>query len=122
LPLLLGGQTAGCLYIASTEKHYFNQARIELLQTYVDLLIVAFEEDDFYDFEQIELELMPPYEVQQPFLIQFRQQVTQLMLQSAAQEEPLTRQEAELQIWKAIEEKLLYIALNPSQEGADKKA
>jgi hypothetical protein len=121
LPLLLGGQTAGCLYIASTEKHYFNQARIELLQAYVDLLIVAFEEDDFYHFEQIELELMPPYEAQQPFLIQFRQQVTQLMLQSAAQEEPLTRQEAELQIWKEIEEKLLYIALNP-QEGADKKA
>ena len=121
LPLLLGDQTAGCLYVASTEKNYFNQARIEVLQTYVDLLIVAFEEEDFYRFEQIELELMPTYEVQQSFLAQFRQHVAQHMIQSAQQGKSLTRQEAELQVWQEIEEKLLYIALNP-QEEADKKA
>ncbi len=120
-PLLLSGQTAGCLYIASTQKHYFSQAHLDLIQAYVDLLIVAFEAEDFYHFQQIELELIPTYEVQQPYLAQFRQRVEQLMIQSTQEKKPVTRPQAELYVWQELEAELLYLALHPQPVDLSRK-
>ena len=112
-PLLLGDQTAGCLYVTSIRQQYFSQAYLDLIQAYVDLLVIAFEEADFYVFHQIELELMPPYSIQQPYLLQFRQRVAQKMIVSANEKKPLTRQMAELEVWQELENELLYVALHP---------
>jgi GAF domain len=116
-PLLLGDQTAGCLYVASTRQQYFSQMHLDLIQAYVDLLVVAFEADDFYFFQQIELELMPLYSVQQHYLLQFHQQVVQRMIQSTHEQKPLTRQSAEIEVWQALESELLYLALHPQPVG-----
>ncbi|HTK06709.1 MAG TPA: GAF domain-containing protein [Ktedonobacteraceae bacterium] len=112
-PLLLGDQTAGCLSLTCTQKYTFTQAHLDLIQAYTDLLTVAFEISDFYSFPEIELELMPPHALQQPYLAQFRQRVTQHTIQSAQQQLPLTRAQAELSVWQTLEEDLLYLALHP---------
>ncbi|GCE18098.1 GAF domain-containing protein [Dictyobacter kobayashii] len=59
-PILLSDYTAGTLYIASTQCHYFTQPHLDLIQCYVDLLVLAFEAEGFYALSTLELGIMPP--------------------------------------------------------------
>lgn len=116
LPLLLGDQIAGCLYITSIHEHYFTQAHVKLLQDYAALLVVSFEPGEFFSFDQIELELMPPLVEQQHYVRQFKQRVRQLLARSRKEGKRVSSSEVELQVVRKLEEQLLFLALHPSSE------
>ncbi len=106
-PILLSGRIAGSLCIISTQPDYFSQTRLELIQDYVDLLVIAFDQSDFYRMEDINLHVMPPHHIQQPLLTTVQQQVNQRMIDSTRDGLPLTRLQIELRVWQELEKILL---------------
>jgi hypothetical protein len=74
------------------------------------LLVLAFEDDDFYNLNQIALGVMPPCEQQHPYFARFQERVSQLLIQSSLNKELLTRSQAEIKIWQELEAELLYLA------------
>ena len=50
-PLLLADSAAGAFCVASTQKDYFTQFHLDLLQCYTNLFVLAFENCDFYDLK-----------------------------------------------------------------------
>lgn len=109
-PILLAGSAAGCLSLVSTQKNYFSQDFKKLLQEYIDLLALAFTEDEFYDLQDMQLGLMPPVAVQQSCIASFQERVKDCMLQKARANEPVQRRIAELLVWQQIEDELLHHA------------
>ena len=108
-PILLDSRVAGALYIASVQNSYFSLARQNLLANYADLMALAFEPEDYYDLQKIELSIMPPFRIQQPLLADFQNRVLRQML--AQDRYPLTRIQAERIVWQELEEELFYHAL-----------
>ncbi|MBA2287809.1 MAG: GAF domain-containing protein [Ktedonobacteraceae bacterium] len=115
-PLMLAGRIAGCLCLSSTQQHYFNEPRLDLIRLYGELLMLAFELDSFYELEQIELGIMPPGFRQQRYLASFQQSVVQHMLQAARNHEILSRPQAEKLAWWEIEDALLRLAFKQGEE------
>lgn len=106
-PIMQADRTAGCLLIISSQAHYFNQVRVDLMKCYADLLSLAFEPEEFYDLGQIELGIMPDIQTQQGYLADFQQRVIQKMLQAAQSKQSFTRLQAELLVWQELEQELL---------------
>jgi len=107
-PILMAGHAAGCLYIASTRRDYFSHPRLALIQCYTDLMVLSFEEYDFYSLDKIELRVMPERHKQQSHIIGLQQNIIQKMLRSAQAGRAITRPEAELLVWQETEETLLH--------------
>jgi len=104
-PILFTGRLAGCLLISSTQPNYFlSPARLSLIQSYADLVALAFESEDFYESQDIELQMMPSHEVQKNYFANFRQRVTQVM-----KEHPAHNLQAEQMVWQQLEEELLQL-------------
>jgi hypothetical protein len=110
-PILLADLVAGCLCIASTQPYYFTQERLDLLQRYTDLMVLAFDPDKFHALDNVALGIMPDRRLQQPLIASFQQRVTQRMIQASRQEQRLTRPQAEALIWQELEEELLALQL-----------
>jgi hypothetical protein len=108
-PILLADRAAGCLGIACTRRNYFTQLHMDLIQHYVDLLVLAFEEREFYPLHDIELGIMPPASGQRPILASFQRRVTGRIIDASLKREPLTRLQAEQEVWQEIEGELLRI-------------
>jgi GAF domain len=106
-PLLYFDQVAGALAIFSTQRNYFTPAHMELMQNYAELLVLAFEPDQFYPLSEIGLGIMPPNQTQQPYLRSFQSRVTDIMIEAEKNHQELKRTEAELQVWKELEGILL---------------
>lgn len=105
-PIMRAGLIAGCLLVSCTQPDYFvSIERQTLLQYYTDLLTLAFEPEFFYSLEAIELRRMPPYELQLPFLTDFRQRVADIMLKAR-----VSVGQAERLAWQRIEEELLRLS------------
>lgn len=103
-PIMMADQIAGCLLVSSTQPDYFlSLARQKLVQQYAELLLVAFEPDNFYNLRSIDLGRMPPYEVQRSYLGNFRQRVAETMIRHH-----LDVVQAERAVWQQIEEELLH--------------
>lgn len=109
-PILLGDRVAGCLNMVSMQKNYFSQARLDLIQRYAELMVLAFEREEFYNLHDIELDVMPHHEIQQVYLAGFHQRVTRAMIRELQNNRHLTRREAEVRIWQELEEELLHHA------------
>jgi hypothetical protein len=109
-PLLQADRIAGCLAVASIHPHYFTQEKLELLQEYAHLLVLAFEPDEFYDLQDIELGIMPSPEQQQIHLMSFQKRVTQHLIQASQRNQVLSRPQAELLVWQELEEEFLSLA------------
>lgn len=111
-PILQSDKTAGCLYIMSTQKNYFTQMHLDLLQHYANLLALAFAPHEFFHFHTIELCVMPQRELQAATIAHFQIRVTQKMLEAIRQDCTLSRLEAEVIVWREIEEELLQCTLS----------
>ena len=107
-PIMLGGRVAGCLSASSTQIAYFTQARQALMAAFSDLASLAFEKEEFYPADMIELRVMPEPYKQQPHIIGLQQNIIQKMLRSAQEGKAITRPEAELLVWQETEERLLH--------------
>ncbi|HZR41340.1 MAG TPA: hypothetical protein VFB12_14555 [Ktedonobacteraceae bacterium] len=105
-PILLANSTAGCLYLSSTQQDHFSQEAKKLILEYVDLLVMAFVDDEFYNLQDIDLGLMPPGPVQQALIASFQQRVTDCMIEKARNQEPIPRRMAETMVWQELEDRL----------------
>jgi hypothetical protein len=78
-PIQHTGRIAGCLFFASTQPGHFSKGRMQLIQRYCYLAQVAFADTDTYAQEDIELRLMPDFEVQASVLRFFNQRVEEIL-------------------------------------------
>ena len=105
-PILHTNHVAGCLLISSTASHYFSSEQQQLIEQYAELFALAFNTEQFYPHEAVELRPMPPEQEQQTSIAAFRQRVRQAM-QNRGATQPLTLLQAEQQAWQQIEKELL---------------
>ena len=85
-PLMLASHIAGCLLVSSTQPQYFHRHRLAALKQYTNLLVLAFQTEEFYEPASIELHMMPSQRMQQSLTSQqaehlARQQLEQELLQ-----------------------------------------
>jgi len=107
-PILFATRIAGCLLLSSRQVGYFApESRRLLISDYAHLLALAFEPDEFYPVETIDLRVLPDVEVQRKYFAQFQSRVLQLMRESLSTERPLTRAQAELRVWQQLETELI---------------
>jgi len=109
-PLLQANRVAGCLLVSSTQANYFSPARLELIQNYANLMVLACEPEDFYEHTSIQLALMPAPELQQTHFAHFQRSVKNLMVQSAQYNKWLIRPEATELVWQQFEEEFIRLA------------
>lgn len=114
-PILQSSCAIGCLCIISSQPAHYLQEHQQLIGSYLDLIVLAFEQHELYDLNDIELGLMPPNMIQQPHIAHFSEYVTQYMLQSARNKQPLTRPQAELRVWQQFEEEFLDLPFDENQ-------
>ncbi|MBA2397088.1 MAG: GAF domain-containing protein [Ktedonobacteraceae bacterium] len=107
-PLLRASRVAGCLLASSTQTNFFTAQRIQLLQHYAELLAFVLEPHEFYDSTQITLRTMPHAIEQQKKLVTFRIRVAELIAQSLRDKIPMNLTQAELIVWRQIEQELLF--------------
>lgn len=111
-PICYGNRVAGCLLLASIQPNYFSSfssfEQVQLIQHFADLLALAFEPEEFYPFDLIELGVMPPPEVQAKHFATFQQRVLQRMKEASAMQHPLSLQQAEQLVWQELEDLFLH--------------
>lgn len=107
-PLMYSGRVAGCLLAVSTQPDYFaTEARIMLMKGYAHLLSLAFEPEEFYASDLLELAIMPPIPAQRVHFSTFRQRVLSLMRESSYTGSYLASTEAEKMVWGEMEAAML---------------
>jgi hypothetical protein len=105
-PIFRSDRVAGCLLASCTQADYFTPGRQKLLQQYAELLVMVFEPSEFYDFQLINLRVLPYYRVQEKYMANFRQRVSSLMREELRQGRSLDLREAELLVWQQVEREL----------------
>lgn len=105
-PIMRGGEEgiAGCLLASSTQRDYFNEERLSLLERYADLLSLAFKSREYIPLSQVALQIMPSYEQQLPVLEHFSALVVSLMAQSEQSTDLITVRRL---AWQQIEDELI---------------
>ena len=106
-PIMFAVGIAGCLLVSSTQPNYFTATRSKLVESYAELIALAFDRQEFYAPEQIALGILPSFEVQQPIITGYRQRVIDLVRQALRNHQPLTTLQAEQLVWQQLEEELL---------------
>ncbi len=106
-PISRQSKIAGCLVVSSTQPRYFSSERIQLIEHYAHLLALAFEPHQFVMHQDIQLHLMPRYEMQIPLLRGFQQRVTHKFVQATQKNQPIILQDTYEQVWQDIEEDLI---------------
>jgi hypothetical protein len=106
-PLIHDGEIAGCLGVISTKPRAFSLAHLELVRQYANLLVLAFDRDQFYRPDQIELGIIPPISCQAPYLFQFRHRMLQYITQANGEQQKLSWRDASIRTWQEVEEMLL---------------
>lgn len=113
-PITHSNRIAGCLLAASTQTGYFSSpARQELIQNYSALLVLAFSPENFYEREQIALQIMPPFQVQQPYLSTLQQRILATLKTAFSVNRSISYLEAQQHVYDQIAEELLQIHLHP---------
>jgi GAF domain-containing protein len=111
-PILYAGRSAGCLLVSSTQPNYFLlQDRLSLIQQYADLIALAFEPEEFYEPQDIQLRVMPSHSLQKLYFADFRQRVANAMRDSIGTDRPLNNIEAEQLVWQQLEEELIELSV-----------
>jgi transcriptional regulator with XRE-family HTH domain len=110
-PILFAGRIAGCLLVSSTQYNYFlTQSRLTLIENYSNLLALAFEPEEFFEPQDIELRVMPNQEEQKKHFADFRQRVANTMIEGSRNKRPVNNLQAERLVWQQLEEELLHQA------------
>lgn len=109
-PIKQAGRIAGCLLFSSTQPNYFLPFRLALIESYAELIVLAFEREEFYELGSIDLGIMPSPEEQQPYFSAFSQRVTDMMREATRSQQPVGIIEAEQVVWQQLEAELLQLA------------
>jgi len=107
-PIMREGRFAGSLIVSSTQPGYFLSYRETLIKNYAELLVLAFEPEDFYELSDIQLALMPEFDVQEQYFQTIRQRVTKIMENGS----DITISEAEQAVWQQLEDEFVQLIQN----------
>jgi hypothetical protein len=80
---------------------------MSLLGTFTDIISLAFNKEDFYSPDLVDLRIMPHAPQQRPYLASFRQKVTQTIIKAGQNHRHIDNFEAESIVWQELEELLL---------------
>ena len=108
-PILLGGMVVGSFLVSSTKTNYFVPFRRSLIENYSRLMTLAFEPEDFYPPERVDLRWMPHYSQQAKYLLQFRPRVSEVMIQASKAHQPIDLFQAQDLVWRQLEEEFLQL-------------
>ena len=109
-PIMYEGRVAGCLLVSSTQPRYFLPFRQQLIQNYADLMVLAFDPAEFHASQDIELRPMPPPQVQVAHFSRLRQRISDVMLESYKNRQPINVLEAEQIVWQQLEEEFFQLS------------
>jgi hypothetical protein len=105
------GRIAGCLSVVSMHPGSFLQPQLSLIESYANLVALAFTEEQFYEVVRIHLGMLPDPQTQYRCFSNFQERVIWLMNEAARNQQPLNVTEAEEIVWQQLEEELLHMAL-----------
>jgi len=105
-PILFMGDIAGSLLVSSTQPGYFLPAHCTLIESYAELIALAFDPQDFYKPQDVQLIVMPAYEMQRSYLSGFRQRAVEVMSQAMSNQQPISYLQAEQLVWQQVEKEL----------------
>jgi len=108
-PLLQGERVGGCLLGPAAQTDFFTPLRLQLVNTYADLAVLALRDDEFYEKQAIQLRTMPTTDVQQAHFASFRRRVNEMI--GAPDRQVANIVEAEQLVWSQLAEELM--SLNP---------
>ena len=74
------------------------------------MLALAFEPEEFFEPQDIELRVMPNQEEQKKRFADFRQRVANTMIDGSRNKRPVNNVQAERIVWQQLEEELLHQA------------
>jgi hypothetical protein len=106
-PITRQAMVAGCLLVSSTQPQYFTPALQTVIEHYANLMSLAFEAEQFFDPDRIQLQVLPPYEEQLPIVETFPSRVSRTLVEAAARHEFLPLTLVQRRVWQEIEEELL---------------
>ena len=109
-PIQRAGRCAGSVLVLSSSPSFFTKARMTLLQHYIHLLTLAFQEHEFYAQADIDLKPMPGEIVQQHLLDTFQERVLTLFYLARERGEDLSWHQAEQLATSEIEASLRRLA------------
>jgi len=110
-PILFCARMLGGLIVTSANQSFFTQSRLSAIEDYARLLACIFEPGEFFDFNEIELGIMPPYACQLPYLVGYNQRVLRKMVEANRVGQQLAVQQAHQLVWQDLEEVLLQVQL-----------
>ena len=111
-PIMREGGFAGCLIVSSTQPGYFLSHREALIQNYAELLILAFEPEEFYEPGDIQLAIMPDFDIQEQYFQTIRKRISTAMEEGSTRKPPVTISEAEELVWQQLEEEFVQLIQN----------
>lgn len=98
---------AGCFLVLSTHPNFFTPSRFTVLQQYCHLMVIALNDNEFYEQQRIELHVLPPIKMQQDVLAQVRKRTSTIFKQAHLDGQAMNWGEAEQQARQYIEAVLL---------------
>jgi hypothetical protein len=119
-PVKREGRTAASLSVVSIQADYFLQSQLTLIESYANLVALAFTEEQFYEPERIRLSMLPDQQRQRLSFSTFQQRVKRLMNEAVRNQHPLKVTEAEEQVWQQLEGELLDAPLSTEEESGTK--
>src|SRR5579872_1894900 len=79
-PILLSGRIAGCMLVSSTQPNFFfSQSRLSFIRNYAHMLALAFEPHEFYESNDIRLQIMPLHTIQQEYFNSFHSRTLEIV-------------------------------------------
>jgi transcriptional regulator with XRE-family HTH domain len=111
-PIMREGRFAGCLIVSSTQPGYFLSYREALIQNYAELMVLAFEPEEFYEPDDIQLAIMPGFDIQEQYFHTIRQRISKAMEEGSMRKPPVTITEAEQLVWQQFEEEFVQLIQN----------
>jgi transcriptional regulator with XRE-family HTH domain len=115
-PIWFEYRIAGCLVVSSTQANYFLPFRQNLIEQYAKLMTLAFEPEDFFKQEDIQLMIMPDRELQQTKVSNFRQRLSSVLLEVGRNQQTIDIEQSELLVWQQLEEEFLELLVQTSSE------
>jgi hypothetical protein len=106
-PIRSFSRIAGAFYVASKQADYFLPPQLQLIDAYAQLVTLALDEHDFYDFDRIALTLFPSGQEQASFVRAAQYRMTHEYEGRAAFPLPLRPRQIEEQFWQLVERQLL---------------
>ena len=106
-PITRGATIAGCLHVSCSRPNYFTSGRLALIRGYAELMAIAFEPQEFYRPEDIEIHVMPSYDRQKQAFATFRQRISRILIQATRERVQMDIVRAEQLAWQQIEDELL---------------